>query len=281
MRYLGEFKKDLPCTWLGSALACRKKNVHELQLISEEIAENYNSYDDLIITYNEKVPDSNFLPYSKLLVEYYNSAPTKLNELLLERRNEHELTFCPYCGNPTIPDTLDHFIPKGKWPEFSIYPNNLVPQCKECAPIKGESYYCNENNLAIFIHPFYFNFLENFRYSLSVILIDESNDIDISVDLLQVINTQQNDQERVILHVEKLNIINRIIKYCKRDFRQWKRRLSSKNFDISSALRQRLLELPQEDIGKDWQSAFYYALLQNDEIIDYMNSLCPTTNAQE
>ncbi|NBM67884.1 HNH endonuclease [Proteus sp. G2663] len=281
MKYLGTFKKNQPCTWLTVARECRKKNVQELEIIAEDIAEHYKSYDNLIASYNEEIPNSNFLTYSDLLISYYNEAPKNLNQLLLERRNEHELSFCPYCGNPSIPDTLDHFIPKGKWPEFSIFPNNLVPQCRECAPIKGEHYFCDKNNSAMFIHPIYFSFLENFRYSLDIILNEEISDIDICVKLKNIINTQESDKNRVILHAKMLKIKPRIIKYCKRDFRQWKRRLSKKKFDITIALCQRLSELSQSDIGKDWRSAFYHALLQNQEIIDYMNSLCPTESLDQ
>lgn len=276
MKYLGTFKKNQPCIWFETARSCAKNNVQQLKDIAEDIAEIYDLYDDLINSYNEDLPESNFLDYSILLIDYYNNAPVSLNELLLERRNNHKLTFCPYCGNPTIPDTLDHFIPKGKWPEFSIFPNNLVPQCRGCAPIKGESYFCNQNNSVMYIHPIYFNFLESFRYSLNVRLKEESQDIDISVKLKAIVNTTRSEQERVLIHTKMLKIKPRVIKYCQRDFDQWKRRLSNKKFNIRTALEQRLSELSQSNIGKDWQSAFYYALLQNQEIIDYMNSLCPT-----
>lgn len=281
MKYLGEFMENQPCTWLDAARGSKKENVQQLELIAEELSENYSSYDNLIESSNDALPESAFLQYSDLLIEYYEKAPRELNKLLLERRNEHELPFCPYCGNSMIPDTLDHFIPKGKWPEFSIFPNNLVPQCRGCAPVKGEHYYCIENNLAMFIHPIYFNFLENFRFSMNVSLNTESNDISVVVKLKRIIETQADDQRRVIIHAEKLKIKSRIIHYCKKEFRQWKRRLANAKFDVSTALKQRLSEIPQPDIGKDWQSAFYSALLQNQEIIDYMNSLHPAENLHQ
>lgn len=281
MKYLGELMENHPCTWLDAARGSKKENVQQLELIAEELSENYSSYDSLIDSSNDALPESAFLQYSDLLIEYYEKAPKELNKLLLERRNEHDLSFCPYCGNPMIPDTLDHFIPKGKWPEFSIFPNNLVPQCRGCAPVKGEHYYCIENNLAMFIHPIYFNFLENFRFSMNVSLNIESNDISVVVKLKRIIGTQADDQRRVIIHAEKLKIKSRIIHYCKKEFRQWKRRLANAKFDVSTALKQRLSEIPQPDIGKDWQSAFYSALLQNQEIIDYMNSLHPAENLHQ
>ncbi len=281
MKYLGELMENQPCTWLNAARESKKENVQQLNLIAEELSDNYRLYDNLIESSNNVLPDSAFLKYSDLLIDYYEKAPRELNKLLLERRNEHELSFCPYCGNPMIPDTLDHFIPKGRWPEFSIFPNNLVPQCRGCAPVKGEQYYCIENNSAMFIHPIYFNFLENFRFSMNVSLDTESNDISVVVKLKAIIETQADDQRRVIIHAGKLKIKSRIIHYCKKEFRQWMRRLANAKFDVRTALKQRLSEIPQQDIGKDWKSAFYSALLQNQEIIDYMNSLHPAENLHQ
>ncbi len=281
MKYLGAFLKNQPCTWLAAARRSKKDNVQQLEVIAGAITERYRLYSGMITSYNDRIPESIFLQHSELLIEYYEKAPSELNKLLLERRNGHELSFCPYCGNPMIPDTLDHFIPKGKWPEFSIFPNNLIPQCRGCAPVKGESYYCTENNLVMFIHPIYFNFLENFRFSINVSLDTENDDITVTVKLKRIMETNANDQMRVILHAEKLKIKSRIVNYCKKDFRQWKRRLTNARFDVITALQQRLSEIPQPDIGKDWQSAFYYSLLQNQNIINYMNSLCPNEDVHQ
>lgn len=281
MKYLGSFIKNQPCTWLAAAIESKKENVQDLEDIADDIAEHYDLYDGFITSFDEELSESSFLQYSDLLVEYYEKSPSKLNKLLLERRNEHELSFCPYCGNPMIPDTLDHFIPKGKWPEFSIFPNNLVPQCRGCAPVKGENYYCNESNSAMFVHPIYFNFLENFRFSMNVTLNRDEKELSVDVKLKKVMATRIEDQRRVILHAEKLKIKSRIINYCNKDFKQWKRRLSNARFDIETALQQRLSEVPQSEIGKDWQSAFYFALLQNQDVILYLNSLCPVEDPHQ
>ncbi len=60
----------------------------------------------------------------------------------------------PLCAVTMIHDTLVILFLKEKMAEFSIFPNNLVPQCRRCAPVKSEEYYCTENNSAMFIHPF-------------------------------------------------------------------------------------------------------------------------------
>lgn len=38
---------------------------------------------------------------------------------------------CPLCGLGQA-STLDHYLPKSKYPQFSVFPSNLVPACHEC-----------------------------------------------------------------------------------------------------------------------------------------------------
>ncbi|TDL87146.1 HNH endonuclease [Meridianimarinicoccus aquatilis] len=38
---------------------------------------------------------------------------------------------CPYCGHRRVRQ-LDHFLPKTKYPTFSVTPLNLVPSCSDC-----------------------------------------------------------------------------------------------------------------------------------------------------
>ena len=38
---------------------------------------------------------------------------------------------CPFCGFGHV-YTLDHYLPKSKYPELSVLPLNLVPSCRDC-----------------------------------------------------------------------------------------------------------------------------------------------------
>lgn len=38
---------------------------------------------------------------------------------------------CPMCGEGQV-STLDHYLPKEKFPEFSILASNLIPACSDC-----------------------------------------------------------------------------------------------------------------------------------------------------
>ncbi|XDF78617.1 hypothetical protein AAFX60_005655 [Aliivibrio fischeri] len=43
---------------------------------------------------------------------------------------------CPFCGLGHV-STLDHYLPKSKYPFYSVLPINLVPSCKDCNTGKG------------------------------------------------------------------------------------------------------------------------------------------------
>lgn len=46
---------------------------------------------------------------------------------------------CPVCGGAAA-STLDHYLPKEIFPQFSLYSRNLVPACHRCNHAKGQLY---------------------------------------------------------------------------------------------------------------------------------------------
>jgi hypothetical protein len=59
---------------------------------------------------------------------------------------------CPFCGIGQV-STLDHYLPKSKFPQYSVLPVNLVPSCKDCNTGKSSSIYTNAEDQTI--HPYY------------------------------------------------------------------------------------------------------------------------------
>ena len=45
---------------------------------------------------------------------------------------------CPLCGIHGV-STLDHYLPKARYPMLSIYPKNLIPACRDCNSGKADS----------------------------------------------------------------------------------------------------------------------------------------------
>ncbi|HGS7001900.1 TPA: HNH endonuclease [Klebsiella variicola subsp. variicola] len=44
---------------------------------------------------------------------------------------------CPLCGIYGV-ETLDHYLPKARYPLFSVHPKNLVPACEHCNGAKSD-----------------------------------------------------------------------------------------------------------------------------------------------
>ena len=65
--------------------------------------------------------------YSLHMVERAKPARAIYDSLL----SQSHLGKCPFCGFGQA-STLDHYLPKAKYPQFSVLPFNLVPSCKDC-----------------------------------------------------------------------------------------------------------------------------------------------------
>jgi 5-methylcytosine-specific restriction endonuclease McrA len=65
--------------------------------------------------------------YSLHMVVREKPARVIYNSLL----SQSPLGKCPFCGFGHA-STLDHYLPKSKYPQFSVLPFNLVPCCKDC-----------------------------------------------------------------------------------------------------------------------------------------------------
>ncbi len=58
---------------------------------------------------------------------------------------------CPYC-NFVEQWEHDHYLPRARFPEFTLYPNNLIPICKHCNGKKLAHY--QRNGIRLFQHLF-------------------------------------------------------------------------------------------------------------------------------
>lgn len=61
---------------------------------------------------------------------------------------------CPFCGISES-STLDHYLPKEQYPEFAIFPKNLVPSCAICNTRKRDRILDDGTNVRMFLHPCY------------------------------------------------------------------------------------------------------------------------------
>lgn len=88
---------------------------------------------------------------------YNDPAEGSAHGVALEALRGHRLTFCPACGEMGKPNTLDHYLPKGKYPHFAVVPHNLFPMCDACQKAKLEKT-GDDISPRFFIHPYYDRF---------------------------------------------------------------------------------------------------------------------------
>jgi len=61
---------------------------------------------------------------------------------------------CPFCGMGET-STLDHYLPKEAYPQFSIFSRNLVPACASCNTLKGDRFLDEHLQVRLFLHPYF------------------------------------------------------------------------------------------------------------------------------
>ena len=97
----------------------------------------------------------------RALRTHYGSPPKGRLQFLKKYRRGLSPTLCPMCGGLGN-GTLDHYLPKEDYPEYSFFSKNLVPACNcnslRGATVKGEAY------PARVIHPYYDDFLADRLY---------------------------------------------------------------------------------------------------------------------
>lgn len=274
MLYLPEMKKTGDRTWLKDALKSRRADRSRLAAEEENLWLKYASYDDFINNYSSAPPASGYhsvLPaddgnvksdwsIKKILIDHYENSPSHLGELISSRRRKHELDSCPYCGKPVTPSTIDHFLPKEDWPEFAIYPDNLVPQCIDCVPNKGRKYYCVDDGIAMFIHPFYSPLLSNIGFVISASLNESEVVFDVTYKFS---NISDAEMPRVRLHIKTLRVTKRIKEYCEALLRRTIRKAKKSRASVARIIECHLPETQEEYyLSNNWEEAFYTAINQ-------------------
>lgn len=282
MIYLGSMKLTLTatgCVWYELAKNSNKKEARLLnwRRIEKYVQGRYNDFDHTITNFTAAPPISKNLKIGGLLRAFYLAPPKDVKEVLRVRRRDHNLLECPSCGYPTEPDTLDHFLPKEDWPEYAIFPNNLVPQCRGCAPVKGQRYYGTTENSALFLNPIYSDAISSVQFKIDVIL--EKGRPKFSIGFSIGCHVSSQDKERVIVHLQKLNVKERIRVFCYRHYSHWKQMRSQQGLNIPVAFTAALgPKQVNEQEGRNWAVAFMQGVLRNPAVVADLQSVSQPTS---
>ncbi len=89
------------------------------------------------------------------LIDGYDNRTVAMTELLanmLDTLPASNRDLCPYCSLDTNPE-LDHFLPKAKFPEFSLHARNLFPICGTCNRRKSNRFMTTPDGERYFLFP--------------------------------------------------------------------------------------------------------------------------------
>jgi hypothetical protein len=159
-----------------------------LQMVTDVVAErqhgvNATYFNGIVAEWQQRVRDyilhhgsPEFVPTwpaimphrASFLSLYVSPARGSVQRPVLENmRKSHGLNYCPSCGEPGKPNTLDHYLPKTLYPHFCVTPLNLFPMCDACQDLKGIKT-GNAANPRFFIHPYYDVFVANQVVELAI-----------------------------------------------------------------------------------------------------------------
>lgn len=206
--------KNIKC-YSGDALTFHKNLVNSLKkvVIKDNLLKNELKISTQFEEYKKEFDKNNLCninPYGfdgedkTNLLSLYSSQRKSLvllkKELTTNEFNQR-INDCPNCTIETVA-SLDHYIPKDEFPEFSVNPLNLFPCCSTCNSKKNEYWKKNQNLLFLNL---YSHFIPDKQYlfvnvvSKTEFLFEIKNVHNIDVNLFKVIES----------HYSKLNLQER------------------------------------------------------------------------
>ena len=140
------------------------KEIPELTSIESQVKACYEQYENEVNNHRVHMinPHGFVSPEKDKLKELYSSK-SNVAKKIRSHHNEFTSTLrrtyhnkCPYCVL-SEPNTLEHILPKEKYPEYAIHVYNLIPCCSKCNSHKGESIIDNTTGLPQTLNLYYHN----------------------------------------------------------------------------------------------------------------------------
>lgn len=252
-----------------------KKNQIILNSISNKIYTRYEEYKDKINKLEDisisKLKDDTSI--SDLLKYCYNAERTPY--LQKEIINKRDILRCPYCDIST-PDTIDHYVPKGEYPEFSFLLVNLIPCCGKCNNKKNEEFIVD--NSRAFIN-FYYDKIPKENFLKAIIEYDNDNvkkttKVKYSIDDKNIVDDKV--RNIVVNHFKKLNLCNKYSQYVNETLSEITTILENNDLTIDEfkiSFNMNLKSYEKLYGNNHWKTVFYKEVIYSDYIRDYLYNL--------
>lgn len=213
-------------------------------------------------------------PEREDLLHCYESTAQSLDalkRLINERQNEGIRDFCPYCGIGA-PRQFDHYLPKEKFPEFSVHAYNLVPCCGTCNGKKSDLW-IDSDKARIFLN-FYIDSLPTAPMlvpDVKWVVRNKKYVPIVSFDLKRPAKFNVAKFGLIKSHVEKLELLSRYKDQAHTEFLVLRDAAIAREAETDQVLRSfldKFLQRREITLGPlNWRIALYKAIIGNDPFI--------------
>lgn len=250
-----------------------------LNNIRSELLKQFSLYEHNKKTLENIIPFDNFdKDQKKTLLNCYSRTgyleKDVIKKSIKDIQKPHQKNKCPYCRIDTA-NTIDHYLPKDKFPEFAFLPINLIPCCSTCNSKKGEIWI--NNGERIFIN-YYFDNLDTDNFLKSEIEYDK-NDIETSTNINYLIDTSNIGNEKlskiIQSHFSKLELLERYSDLVGEELSNIYTSIIVNNCSLEGHIEglKQCLRAKEELYGENyWQVVLYKSVLDSNYIDDVYNS---------
>lgn len=200
---------------------------------------------------------------------YLNRKDGSTQKPILSAIDEKKIQFCPACGEDGKPNTLDHYLPKDAFPEFSITPANLFPMCDACQLHKGTATIDNFGK-RYFIHPYFDDFAHQ-----QVITVEFLPPFDHpSIDVKAHAGLDPHDFSLASRHLEKLQIPQRFYHFFRLEYGRLLRLVEdmrNSGTPVRAGLDMFRNHARRKAINS-WDHVWYIGVLANESLLDYLSN---------
>lgn len=201
---------------------------------------------------------------------YKPDANQPLYSILENMRRQHGLLMCPSCGEAGAPGTLDHYLPKSKFPEFAILLLNLTPMCERCQGEKKTSYMCLGGKRH-YLHP-YFDTLDSPIFWVNFIPPYATPAFKVELDLSLHIELK----ETVKLHLAGVALEKRFKEFCATKYMHLlksakKAREKNPRKPIIEGINF-FIDMEEQKGINSWEAVFYRSVRRNNGLLNYLEN---------
>jgi hypothetical protein len=205
---------------------------------------------------------------TKLKSLYLNAKEGSTQKLILDELRSRKLQLCPACGEDGTPNTLDHYLPKETYPEFSILPANLSPMCDACQGEKS-SKTLDEDSRRLFLHP-YFDQIQDLQ--LVQFAIGQPFDAPETIELTPHVDLDAALAALVVRHLAELGISKRYHRFFRDEYMKLLRlvqHMRTRQQSVRDNL-ELFRDYAYQKSVNSWLHIFYTGVLANEDLLVYL-----------